>query len=36
VREGEREIPKSLHEREISRGWLKASHRAIDPKRSKP
>jgi uncharacterized protein len=36
VREGEREIPKNLHEREITRGWLKASHRATDPKRSKP
>ncbi len=36
VREGEREVPKTLHEREISRGWLKASHRAIDPQRSKP
>ena len=36
VREGEREIPKNLHEREISRGWLKASHRATDPKRSRP
>jgi uncharacterized protein len=35
VREGEREVPKNLHEREITRGWLKASHRAIDPKRSK-
>ncbi len=30
VREGEREIPKNLHEREITRGWLKASHRAVD------
>jgi len=36
VREGERELPKSLHEREITRGWLKASHRALDLKRSKP
>jgi predicted acyl esterase len=36
VREGERELPKNLHEREITRGWLKASHRALDPKRSKP
>src|SRR6202051_4125614 len=36
VREGEREIPKNLHEREISRGWLKASHRAVDPARSRP
>ena len=36
VREGEREVPANLHEREITRGWLKASHRATDPKRSKP
>jgi predicted acyl esterase len=36
VREGERELPKSLPEREVTRGWLKASHRALDPKRSKP
>jgi uncharacterized protein len=36
VREGEREIPQDLFEREVTRGWLKASHRAIDPVRSKP
>ena len=36
VREGEREIPADLEEREVSRGWLKASHRAVDPERSKP
>jgi len=36
VREGEREIPHDLRERELTRGWLKASHRALDPKRSKP
>jgi putative CocE/NonD family hydrolase len=36
VREGEREVPKNLPEREVTRGWLKASHRALDPKRSKP
>jgi uncharacterized protein len=36
VREGERELPQNLHEREITRGWLKASHRALDPERSKP
>jgi len=36
VREGERELPKDLHEREITRGWLKASHRALDALRSKP
>jgi uncharacterized protein len=35
VREGEREVPKDLPEREITRGWLKASHRALDPERSK-
>ena len=35
VREGERELPKDLPERELTRGWLKASHRALDPKRSK-
>jgi putative CocE/NonD family hydrolase len=36
VREGEREPPKDLLEREVTRGWLKASHRALDPARSKP
>ena len=36
VREGEREIPHDLPEREVTRGWLKASHRALDPRRSKP
>ena len=36
VREGERELPTDLPEREVSRGWLKASHRALDDKRSKP
>jgi putative CocE/NonD family hydrolase len=36
VRENERELPRGLSEREITRGWLKASHRAIDPARSKP
>ncbi|HEY7973442.1 MAG TPA: CocE/NonD family hydrolase, partial [Xanthobacteraceae bacterium] len=35
VREGEREVPKNLPEREVTRGWLKASHRAVDPARSK-
>jgi len=35
-REGEVEVPDNLHERELTRGWLKASHRAVDPKRSKP
>jgi uncharacterized protein len=36
VREGEREIPRDLVERELTRGWLKASHRAMDQRRSKP
>jgi putative CocE/NonD family hydrolase len=36
VREGERELPTDLPEREVARGWLKASHRAVDEKRSKP
>jgi len=36
AREGERFVPKNLPERELTRGWLKASHRALDPKRSKP
>jgi putative CocE/NonD family hydrolase len=36
VREREREVPKDLAEREITRGWLKASHRALDPVQSKP
>jgi predicted acyl esterase len=35
VREGERDLPNDLFERELTRGWLKASHRAIDPVRSK-
>jgi len=36
AREGERAMPDDLPERELTRGWLKASHRAIDPARSKP
>jgi uncharacterized protein len=36
AREGERQAPQNLPERELTRGWLKASHRAIDPARSKP
>jgi predicted acyl esterase len=36
AREGERDIHNTLPERELSRGWLKASHRTIDPARSKP
>ena len=34
ARPGEMEIPDNLHERELTRGWLKASHRALDPARS--
>ena len=30
-REGERFVPGNLPERELTRGWLKASHRALDP-----
>jgi len=36
AREGEQSIPRSIHERELTRGWLKASHRALDPGRSRP
>jgi predicted acyl esterase len=36
AREGEIFVPTNLPERELTRGWLKASHRALDPKRSKP
>jgi putative CocE/NonD family hydrolase len=36
AREGERTVPADLPERELTRGWLKASYRAIDPTRSKP
>ncbi|WP_027520569.1 CocE/NonD family hydrolase [Bradyrhizobium sp. Ec3.3] len=36
AREGEREIRADLPSRELTRGWLKASHRALDPSRSKP
>jgi hypothetical protein len=36
AREGEREIRDDLFERELTRGWLKASHRALDPQRSTP
>jgi hypothetical protein len=35
AREGERE-PAESPERELTRGWLKASYRALDPARSKP
>ena len=34
--EGERALRADLAERELTRGWLKASHRALDPARSKP
>ncbi len=36
AREGEWAVPSRLHERELTRGWLKASHRALDPVRSTP
>lgn len=36
VREGERAVPDDLKERELTRGWLKASNRAVDAKRSRP
>jgi uncharacterized protein len=36
AREGERTVPADLPERELTRGWLKASYREIDPTRSKP
>jgi len=36
AREGELGIPENLPERELTRGWLKASMRALDPQRSKP
>lgn len=36
AREGERTVPENLPERELTRGWLKASMRALDPQRSKP
>jgi len=35
-REGERELSSSFPERELTRGWLKASHRALDATRSTP
>jgi len=35
AREGEVVLPDNLPERELTRGWLKASYRAIDPKRTK-
>ena len=36
ARQGEREIATDLPERELTRGWLKASNRALDPERSEP
>jgi putative CocE/NonD family hydrolase len=36
AREGEHDITPGLRERELTRGWLKASHRAVDPGRSLP
>ncbi len=36
AKEKENEIPQNLAERELTRGWLKASLREIDPDRSKP
>jgi predicted acyl esterase len=36
ARPGENAVPANLPEREVSRGWLKASHKALDPERSKP
>jgi putative CocE/NonD family hydrolase len=36
AREGEREIANDLPERELTRGWLKASYRALDEARSRP
>jgi len=35
-RQGERTVPANLPERELTRGWLKASYREIDPARSNP
>lgn len=36
AREGERDLPPDLKERELTRGWLKASYRALDEERSTP
>lgn len=36
AREGEREIAGDLPERELTRGWLRASHRALDESRTTP
>lgn len=36
ARQGEREVLKDLQKRELTRGWQKASYRAVDPQRSEP
>ena len=36
AREGERSVHADVKERELTRGWLKASHRALDADRSLP
>jgi predicted acyl esterase len=36
AREGEMQVPKDLPEREVTRGWLKASYRTVDAARSAP
>jgi predicted acyl esterase len=36
ARPNENFVPSNLAETELTRGWLKASHRALDPERSKP
>lgn len=36
AREGEVYVPADLPERELTRGWLKASYRALDAERTKP
>ncbi len=36
ARDGERHVPADLPERELTRGWLKASYRALDEERCKP
>ena len=36
AREGETRVPANLPERELTRGWLKASYRALDRRKSKP
>ena len=36
ARDGERNVPDTMFERELTRGWLKASYRALDDARSRP